>query len=117
MMDHASNNKFGSWGSCMAFLRNWHDDWLRFCNLHQRLVTEIGLPQAIVYGEDRFRDLLRDGSAAGLGVRATLSELTDGQWTALKRFAFVFFRECESCAPLDLFPAFRREAERRSQMS
>lgn len=100
----------------MAFLCNRHDDWLQFCSLHQGLIAEIGLPKAIVYGEDRFRDLLRDGSAAGCGVRVTLSELSDGQWTALERFAFVFFHECESYAPLVLFPAFRREAERRSQM-
>jgi hypothetical protein len=99
----------------MAFRLNRHDDWLEFCRLHQGLIAEISLPQAIVYGEDRFRDLLRDGSAAGCGVKAVLSELSDSQWAALERFALVFFHECESCAPLDLFPAFRREAERRNR--
>jgi hypothetical protein len=32
---------------------------------------------------------------------------------ALERFAAVFFHELESYAPLELFPAFRREVERR----
>ena len=99
----------------MAFLRdeNRHDSWLRFCRLHREVRAKTGLPQAIVEGEERFRDLLRDGSAVGCGVSASLAELSGDQWAALERFAAVFFHECESYAPLDRFPAFRRESERR----
>jgi len=99
----------------MTFLRgsNRHDSWLRFCEMHQSLITGIGLPEAIIRGEDRFRDLLRDGATAGRGVEASLADLSPEQWEALERFTSVFFRECESYAPLDLFPAFRREVERR----
>ena len=99
----------------MGFLRggNRHDSWLRFCGLHRDLLAGTGLPEAITHSEDRFRELLRDGSASGRGVVAELAALNADQWAALERFAAVFFRECESYAPLDLFPAFRREAERR----
>jgi hypothetical protein len=99
----------------MAFLRggNRHDSWLQFCDMHHPLLAGIGLPDAIIKGEDLFRDLLRDGASAGRGVSASLADLSPEQWAALERFAAVFFRECESYAPLDLFPAFRREAERR----
>jgi hypothetical protein len=99
----------------MAFPRagNRHDSWLRFCGLHPQLLADTGLPEAITHGEDRFRDLLRDGAASGRGVGASLGDLSTEQWAALERFAAVFFHECESYAPLELFPAFRREIERR----
>jgi len=99
----------------MTFLRggNRHDSWLRFCGLYRELVADTGLPQTVILSEDRFRNLLRDGSAAGRGVAFELAGLNAERWAALERFAAVFFRECESYAPLDLFPAFRREAERR----
>jgi hypothetical protein len=99
----------------MAFRgrENKHDIWLRFCNKHQEWLAAFGLPQAITLGEDRFRDLLRDGCAKGAGAEASLSHLSTDQWQALERFAAVFFHEFESYAPLDLFPAFRQEASRR----
>ena len=99
----------------MAFGRigNRHDSWLRFCGLYRDLLADTGLPEAITHSEDRFRDLLRDGSAAGRGVAVALGDLSGEQWAGLEQFAAVFFRECESYAPLELFPAFRREVERR----
>src|SRR5438445_5246613 len=100
----------------MAFLRhsNRHDSGLRVCDLHRLLLTATGLPESIALREHRFRDLLRDGAAAAGRMEVTLAALAADQWAALERFAAVFFRECESCAPLELFPAFRREAEHRS---
>jgi hypothetical protein len=95
--------------------RNRHDGWLRFCGLYAEPLTAAGLPKAIAYNEHRFRDLLREGTAAGRGVAASLSGLSNAQWSALEPFVAVFFSEFESYAPLDLFPAFRREAERRGR--
>jgi hypothetical protein len=94
---------------------NRHDGWLRFCAMHEELLAATGLPHAITHGEHRWRDLLRDGSASGRGVSASLVDLSAPQWDALKQFAQVFFSEFESYAPLELFPAFRREAERRKE--
>jgi hypothetical protein len=92
---------------------NRHDIWLRFCNQHEQTLTATGLPTAITHGEHRFRDLLRDGNAAGRGVSAALADLSGTQWSALEQFVEVFFNEFESYAPLELFPAFRHEAEDR----
>lgn len=99
----------------MAFgrLGNRHDTWLAFCTRYGPLLADAGLPEAIVLREERFRDLLRDGSASGRGVAVSLAELPAERWAGLARFVAVFFRECESFAPLDLFPAYRHEAERR----
>jgi hypothetical protein len=93
--------------------RNRHDTWQRFCDLQQELLAETGLPIAITYAEHRFRDLLRQGRVETRGATASLAELAGTQWEALERFAAVFFREFESYAPLDLFPAFHEEVERR----
>jgi hypothetical protein len=93
--------------------RNRHDTWQHFCDDHRELLTATGLPAKVARAEQRFRDLLREGRAEDCGVTAALAELTGAQWAALAQFAEVFFREFESYAPLDLFPAFRREAERR----
>jgi hypothetical protein len=100
----------------MAFgrLANRHDLWLAFCDHNRALLAEVGLPEAIARSESLFRDLLRGGAATGRGARAALRELSPVQWAALARFATVFFREFESYAPLDLVPAYRLEAERRS---
>jgi hypothetical protein len=96
---------------------NRHDGWLRFCSVHEELLTATGLPNTITHGEHRFRDLLRDGTASGCGVSASLADLSDPQWYALEQFVEVFFHEFQSYAPLELFPAFRREAERRGALS
>ena|SRR6516164_10305508 len=100
----------------MGFLRdsNRHDSWLRFSALHAELLSASHLPVALTHSEDRFRDLLRDGAAGGRGWSVALVNLSADQWAALERFAAVFFRECESLAPFELFPAFRREKERRA---
>ncbi len=99
----------------MAFLRgsNRHDSWLQFCRLEQESLAGTGIPVGIYHSEDRFRDLLRDGAAAGQGAAVALVDLSVEHWAALERFVAVFFREYESYAPLDLFPAFRQEVERR----
>ncbi len=94
-------------------LGNRYDSWLRFYGLHRDVLTGAGLPDVVTLSEDRLRDLLRDGSASGRGFAVSLAELSTEQWVALAQFVVVFFRECESFAPLDLFPAFRRETERR----
>jgi hypothetical protein len=103
----------------MTFLQrgNRHDSWQRFCATHLAMLAPIGLPEAIIHGEDRFRDLLRVGAAAGNGVEASLADLSAEQWMALERFAAVFFHECESYAPLELFPAFQQEVRRRGAAS
>lgn len=92
---------------------NRHDGWLRFCDMHEQSLAATGIPAAIFHGEHRFRDLIRDGSASGCGAAASLADLSEQQWSALETFVEVFFTEFESYAPLELFPAFRREAERR----
>lgn len=100
----------------MAFGRsgNRHDVWLRFCDRHRAVLGAAGLPDAVVRGEDRFRELLRDGSTSVAGLSASLVGLTPVQWSALVRFTEIFFPEFASYAPMDLFPAFRRELERRT---
>jgi hypothetical protein len=73
----------------MVFLRggNRHDSWRRFCGLHRDLLAGTGLPEAITHSEDRFRDLLQDGSATRRGVAVALADLPTEQWAALERFA------------------------------
>ena len=101
----------------MVFLRgaNQHDSWLRFCEKHRAILTQTGLPPSIIHAEHRFRDLLREGMARTDKEEASLSRLEPVQWSALEQFASIFFNEFESYAPLDLFPAFRREAARRTE--
>jgi hypothetical protein len=94
---------------------NRHDGWLRFCGTHEELLAATGIPAAITHGEYRFRDLIRDGKAVGCGTSASLSALSQPQWLAFEKFVEVFFAEFESCAPLELFPSFRREAEHRGR--
>jgi hypothetical protein len=76
----------------MTFLQggNQHDKWLRFCDMHRQILAGTGLPEAIIQGEGRFRDLLRDGAAAGRGVEVSLTDLSPEQWVALEQFAAVF---------------------------
>jgi len=93
---------------------NRRDTWARFCSRHERTLKETGLTEAVTGNEDRFRELLRCGSATFSGGSISLAELLPEQWTALERFANVFFDAFESYAPLDLFPEFRREHERRA---
>src|SRR5262245_15970896 len=99
----------------MAFGRiaNRHDLWAAFCHQYRESLAAAGLPEVIARSEPLFRDLLRDGSASGRGAWAALAEVSPQQWAGLAEFVAVFFREFESFAPLDLFPAYRREAERR----
>lgn len=93
--------------------RNRHDIWLRFCEKHRESLAGTGLPTALTRSEHRFRELLGLG-IAGIGdVTNSLGEMSPAQWSALRQFTVHFFNEFESYAPLDLFPAFRREAERR----
>ncbi len=94
-------------------LGNRYDSWLRFYGLHRGVLAGAKLPDTVISSEERFRDLLRDGAASGGGFEVSLAELSAEQWVALTQFVAVFFQECESFAPLDLFPAFRRETERR----
>lgn len=99
----------------MAFARlgNRHDSWVAFCKQYRELLAGTGLPEAVIQSEHLFRDLLRVGSAVSRRIVIALTDLSDEQWAGLERFVAVFFRECESFAPLELFPAFRQEAERR----
>ena len=100
----------------MAFLRNSnrHDSWLRFCDRHRLLLAATGLPESVTLREPRFRDLLRDGMISADSAEVTLASLPADQWAALERFAAEFFCEFESHAPLERFPAFRKEIEYRS---
>jgi len=77
-------------------------------------LAETGLPAKVIHSEQRFRDLLREGRASSHDIEVALTDLSAVQWTALSRFADEFFHEFESYAPLDRFPAFRRERERRA---
>ena len=99
----------------MGFLPNGnrHDHWWRFCAACRDLLAGTGLPTRITHAEHRFRDLLRNGAARIAGEEVSLQGLTDHQWAALEEFAAIFFRELESFAPDELFPAFHRELERR----
>lgn len=101
----------------MVFLAqgNQHDRWLRFCEEHRGLLVETALPAAVTFAEHCFRDLLRDGAARAGRIDVSLASLSTVQWQALVRFTEVFFCEWESFAPLDLFPAFRRETDRRAE--
>jgi hypothetical protein len=88
---------------------NRHDVWDRFCEAFGAPLAESGMPVAVTRSEDRFRDLLAEGVAG----EVSLAGLTDEQWHKLCDFVAVYFRECQSWGPLDLFPAMRRELERR----
>ncbi len=94
-------------------LRNRHDTWAEFCGEHRELLAATGLPAGVTHSEHRFRELLERGVAAVGPARATLDALAPAQWAAFHRFATLFFREFESYAPEDLFPAFRSETLRR----
>ena len=94
--------------------RNRHDAWVHFCGVHRELIAATGLPETATYREHRFRDLLCEGGIQTGGVSTSLTELTAEQWSSMERFASKFFDEFESWAPLDQFPAYRREAQRRS---
>jgi hypothetical protein len=69
----------------------------------------------VTHSEQRFRELLEKGRIAVSGVRYSLEELTKTEWAALYKFAASFFREFESFAPEDLFPAFREVVERKEE--
>jgi hypothetical protein len=94
-------------------LRNRHDTWKLFCETHREILARTGLPTSVTDSEQRLRDLLEAGQAVVSEARISLADLTPPQWAALYQFAAVFFREFESCAPEDLFPAFRRETRQR----
>jgi hypothetical protein len=93
--------------------RNRHDTWQLFCQGRREILAQTGLPTGVTHSEQRFRDLLEAGQAVGSEARVSLADLTPPQWVALYRFVAMFFREFESYAPEDLFPAFRREVQRR----
>src|SRR5437868_961671 len=92
---------------------NQHDTWHRFCEERHQLLAASGLPRAITDVEHRFRDLLCEGNVQAGEIKAALSSLSQAEWEALDKFTTAFFREFESYAPLDRFPAFRTETERR----
>lgn len=92
---------------------NRHDIWQAFCETHRELITRTGFPAAVARTGQRFRDLLSEGQTVAPEGGVSLAALTPPQWSALYQFAAVFFREFESFAPADRFPAFRDEAQRR----
>lgn len=96
-------------------LRNQHDTWKLFCEEHRELLARTRLPASVTHSEHRFRDWLETGEVVVSGALISLGELAPAAWTALYQFAAVFFREFESYAPADLFPAFRRETQRRGE--
>ena len=91
---------------------NKHDSWLRFCDIYREVVASCGLPRGVVQSEWRFRQFLHEGETGD----STMGALSVEQWSGLVEFAVVFFRECESCLPLEMFAAFRKELERRSSV-
>jgi hypothetical protein len=93
--------------------RNRHDTWKLFCEKYRELLARTGLPTSVTHSERRFRDLLEAGQVVVSEARISLAELAPERWAALYQFAAVFFREFESYAPEDLFPAFRDEVLRR----
>lgn len=93
--------------------RNRHDIWQRFCDQHRELLAETGLPVSVTSAEHRFRDLLREGHVSIGQVVTSLRDIMEAQWSALERFADLFFHEFESYAPLEEFREFRRELDRR----
>lgn len=94
-------------------LRNRHDTWKLFCEEHRELLARTRLPQSVTHSEPRFRDWLAEGEGVVSGAQISMTELAPAAWAALYQFSKVFFREFESYAPEDLFPAFRCEAQRR----
>jgi hypothetical protein len=94
-------------------LRNRHDTWVLFCEARRDMLARTGLSTAVTHTEHRFRDLLEQGRVTSREGEASLGQLSEEQWSAFYQFVAVFFREFESFAPEDLFPAFRREVEAR----
>jgi hypothetical protein len=81
-------------------------------------LAEAQLPSAITNSEPRFRELLELGTCRiGEKTNIALQHLAEAQWSALEKFATAFFNEFESYAPLELFPAFRNEVQRRGRTS
>ena len=95
----------------MGFRRrsNRHAQWEGFCEAFATPLAESGIPVAVMRSENRFRDLLAEGTEGGV----SLARLTDEQWLRLCDFVAVYFRERESWDPLAVFPAMRWELERR----
>jgi hypothetical protein len=94
-------------------LTNRHDSWLGFCGRHRHLLAVAQLPCGVVRHEGRFRDLLEYGAASAGDAAVTLCGLSAERWAGLTGLVAAFFRDVETFAPLDRFPAFRREVERR----
>ncbi|HEV3437332.1 MAG TPA: hypothetical protein VG122_08235 [Gemmata sp.] len=92
---------------------NRHDTWIQFSEKYRDLLAGTGLPAAVIRSEQHIRELLEMGRATVSETQFSLEELATTNWSALYEFATVFFREFESYAPEDLFPAFRCEALRR----
>jgi hypothetical protein len=92
---------------------NRHDAWMQFSEKYRDLLAGTGLPATVIRSEQLFRELLEMGHVTVSGTQFSLEELITTSWSALYQFAAVFFREFESYAPEDLFPAFRCEALRR----
>jgi hypothetical protein len=93
--------------------RDAHRCWLSFRDKHARLVSETGLPAITFQSETRFRNLLGDGYIRSVsGEDAMLDPLNDSQWSALERFADLYFRDFESCYA-GQFLSFSKEVKRR----
>jgi hypothetical protein len=84
-----------------------------FCEACRDLLARTGLPRAVTHTEHRFRDLLERGKFTVREGDMSLGQLSEDRWAAFYQFVAAFFREFESFAPEDLFPAFRLEVDAR----
>jgi hypothetical protein len=94
-------------------LRNAHETWLRYCDLHRPLLHGSGIPVLIYQSERLFRELLYSGTTATRTAEAALQAMSIEQWASFERFVVHFFNDFESYGSLELFPAYRSEKQRR----
>jgi len=94
----------------MSFRRtqNAHDQWLSYCQKHERAVNATGLPADLFGRADLLQRFLHDGSFLHMsGRELLLSQIPDASFVALEQFINGYFDF------QDAFPALQKERLRR----
>jgi hypothetical protein len=92
---------------------NASDRWIAFLQEHADMLVQTGLPPMALRSLGGFRNLFRDGIIRFGDNETRLENLSQTQWICLESFAKVYFDEFDSFVPLDLYPAFREELNKR----
>ena len=99
----------------MSFRRaqNTHDQWLTYCQAHQKLLLATALPKELFHRRELLEDFLEHGSFYGAnGAHIVLSEVSDEAFIALEEFVngYFDFQQKYSVLQQEKFRRFRRYA-------